>query len=81
MGLKQNKADDILRGKNILPPCIHPDIVEVFECLKMDDSIRQAKPVEISTTFDTYKKFWKKKRENISSSMSGIHNGHYIAAA
>ena len=74
-------ADKILTGEYILPLCIHPDIVEVIEFIKMDDAVLREAPVQIHTDFYLFKCFWKNKREKIASSMSKIHNVHYIAAA
>ena len=46
----------------------------------MSDKTKEAKEVNIRTSPKNYNKFWKQGMEKISSSMSLIHNGHYIAA-
>ena len=74
-------ADDILQGRISLTPCISPHIIEFFYHLKITNTILDSKPIKASTTFENFKNFWKKGRERISSSMLGIHNGHYVAAA
>ena len=58
------EAELILKGKYVLPPVIHPDIVEFFEHVKMDPRILADKPVETNTTSSSFTSFWKifKKR-------------------
>ena len=75
------EADKVLQGTFLFPPVINPDIVEFSDCIKMSDEIKNAPPIKIETTYEDYYKFWKQGREKISSSMSGIHNGHHIAAS
>ena len=74
------EAELILKGEYVLPPVIHPDIVEFFEHVKMDPRILADEPVETNTTSSSFTSFWKKCREKISSSISKLHNGHYIAS-
>ena len=59
---------------------VHPNIVEFFEFLKMEENIACEPPVSAYQSVEDYKKYWKKFRERVMSSYSGIHNGHYIAA-
>ena len=73
-------VDDILRGTFVFPPMIHPDIIEFFDHCKMNERIRKAPPVKVTTTKNDFCSFWRPGRERISSSISNIHNGHYIAA-
>ena len=73
-------ADDVLFGDLDIPVCIHPDIIEVLKFMKMDDKIMNSDQVRIDTRFKEFCDFWKPKREKIQSSMSLIHNGHYIAS-
>ena len=73
-------AERILQGNYVFPPVIHLDIVEFFEHIKAADEIMHNKPVQTTTTPINFTSFWKKGRENISFSMSRMHNGHYIAA-
>ena len=75
------EAEEILRGNYMFPPVIHPDIVEFFHHIKMTDEILRNEFVRTDTTPEEYVNFWKQGREKISSSMSGMHNGHYIAAS
>ena len=49
--------------------------------MKMDPRIAANGPLRNGATTFEFKKFWKRSREKISSSRSGIHNDHYIAAA
>ena len=59
---------------------IHPDIIELFAYLEMHDEIKETPAVEVQSTPYNYNNFWCQGREKIASSMSLIHNGHYIAA-
>ena len=74
------QAEAILTGTCVLPPVIHPDIIEFIEHLKMPPEILQDEPVQTETTPSAFVSFWKKGREKIVSSMSKLHNGHYIAS-
>ena len=80
MGLSE-AADDILRGTFIPPEDTDDDTKEVIRHMKMDPRIAANGPIRNGTTTFEFKKFWKRSREKISSSRSGIHNGHYVAAA
>ena len=47
----------------------------------MHEDIIQKGPIRNGCTTQEFQKFWKTPRERVSSSISGIHNGHYISAA
>ena len=74
-------AKEILKGTFKFPPVVHPDIIEFFQHMKISDEVMNAPPVKTTTRLDDFCSFWKAGREKIASSMSTIHNGHYIAAA
>ena len=59
---------------------IHPEIIEFFDHMKILKDVMEAPPVKTTTFLEDFCNFWKAGREKISSSMSTIHNGHYIAA-
>ena len=73
------EAEEILLGDYVFPRVVHPDIIKFFQHVKMTDDILKGDFVQTDTTPEEYVSFWKQGREKISSSMSGMHNGHYIA--
>ena len=74
-------VEKILDGTYVFPPVIHPDIIEFFEHCRMTKETKNMDAVKTNTRPDTFTSFWRPRRERISSSSSGIHNGHYIAAS
>ena len=46
----------------------------------MDNTVRQRPPVTLSTSNSKFCSFWRQGQEFILSSISKMHNGHYIAA-
>ena len=46
----------------------------------MSEIIKNSPPIRIESTSAYFKSFCNKIKENISSSMSGIHKGNFIAA-
>ena len=73
-------AEEILQGNFTFPPVIHPDIIEFFDHMKISKAVMEAPPVKTTTFLEDFCSFWKAGQEKISSSMSTIHNRHYIAA-
>ena len=73
-------AEQIILGTYVPPPVIHPDIVQLLEHLKMPPEVLQGEPVDTETTSNAFVSFWRSGREKIQSSMSTMHNGHYIAS-
>ena len=73
-------AEEILQGTFVFPPVIHPDIIEFFSHMKISYDVMNAPEVNTTTYMEDFCSFWKAGREKIVSSMSKIHNGHYIAA-
>ena len=49
--------------------------------MKIDEKNLQSGSLRNGCTTHEFQQFWKKPREKISSSLSGIYNGYYIAAA
>ena len=47
-------CDLILHGKFVLPPVVHPDIVEFFAHLKMDKKISYEPPVSAYNSTEDY---------------------------
>ena len=74
-------AEVILRRDYKFPPVIHPNIIEFFSFIKMTDEMLQGKFIWMNTACTNFTSFWKAGRKKIFSSMSTIHNGHYIASA
>ena len=46
----------------------------------MGEEMKDAPEIDITSSPINFNKFWRQGRKKISSSMSHIHNGHYIAA-
>ena len=74
-------AEEILHGTFKIPEDLDEDTKTVIKHMKMDESILQNGAIRNGCTTKEFQQFWKKPREKISSSLSGLHNGHYIAAA
>ena len=54
-------AEQILKGINVLPPCIHPKYVKLFKDLKMDEAIANNAEIKLYTKFPLFCSFWKKR--------------------
>ena len=59
--------NDILKGNYKCPPCIHPDIVELFSHMSMPKVIRDEAPVKYDMPSSYYKYYCKPSRERTSS--------------
>ena len=69
-------CEAILEGDWIPPEGTQPWLREYVKNLKVDDNI-QREEIITDITSSEYTKFWKKKRENTSTSPLGLHVGHY----
>lgn len=74
-------AEEILLGQFQIPEELDEDTKTVIRHMEIDDRILQNGPLRNGCTTQEFQQLWKKPREKISSSISGLHNGHYIAAA
>ena len=70
----------ILQGSYRLPPVVHPDIVDFFNHLVINEEINREPPTSAYNSVEDYKAYWKLFREKVASSISKMHNGHYMAA-
>lgn len=80
LGLNQT-ADEILQGTFNPPDTIDDETRNVIQHMRINDRVILQGPLRNGCTTREFQRFWKKRREKISSPMSGIHNGHYISAA
>lgn len=74
-------AEQILQGTWVPPPGTHPATLLLLEEIariwkKMEDG-----EVSIVISPDDFEYYWKRVKEKMSSSYSGLHFGHYKAAA
>ena len=74
-------SEEILQGTFQPPDNIDEETKNVIRHMKMNEDIIQNGPIRNGCTTTEFQKFWKTSREKVSSSISGIHNGHYISAA
>ena len=75
-------AREIITGTYKIPEELDPATKMILEEIgKMGVKILNGEDNEIIITPADFKLFWKRVNEFTSSSMSGIHNGHYKAAA
>ena len=80
LGLNKS-AEEILQGTFIPLEGVDDETCNVIQNMKMDDRIIHHGPLHNGCTTREFQKNWRKPREKILSSMSGIHNGHNISAA
>ena len=73
-------VEEILKGEYVFLPVIYPTIVEFFYHVKITDKIMREKIINSDTKIKKNILFWQQGHTKISSLMSGMHNGHYIAA-
>ena len=74
-------AEEILQGKFEPSDGTDDEIQNVIRHMIMHEDVIQKGPIRNGCTTQEFQKFWKTPRERVSSSISGIHNGHYISAA
>jgi hypothetical protein len=74
-------ARSIIMGTYNIPSNLDPATKLILEEIgKLGIKIVNGKGNEIVITPDNFKRFWRKVNEFTSSSMSGVHYGHYKAA-
>ena len=71
-------CDQILQGTFAPPPGTDPYSARLIQALRSCDSVPSN--TRWSVSFDEYCQFGKRRRETTSSSISGVHFGHYKAA-
>ena len=72
-------ADEILSG-NILQQKQYSRAMQLYLESLQSNTLSQMHIVKPVLSFEEYKSFWKKKRENTVTSPYGLHVGHYKAA-
>jgi len=75
-------ADQILTGTNVCPPGVDEHTWNFIESLKALSSLSLpgAPTKDITFSNEDFQTFWKKCNKRTSSSISGLHYGHYKAA-
>ena len=73
-------VQQILEGEYACPPNLDKYTAAYIRALKMPAAVRRAGRVSDRITPEDWKGAWAKQKERTSSSVSGIHFGHYKAA-
>jgi hypothetical protein len=83
LGLLRNAtaARDMLNGTYVCPPEVDPDMAEFLYSLRIAELDVVLNKTPMTASKDDFQAHWKGVREKTSSSMSGLHVGHYKAAA
>ena len=74
-------ARQILAGTFVPPPGIDAITREFLVSLKASAPLNPANRISCEITHQDFQQHWRKSRERTSSSLSGLHYGHYKAAA
>ena len=74
-------AEEILLGTFPFPPDLDQATIEFLEELKMPECVLDSGPIETDIFVEEHVQYWKRARESIQSSMSGMHFGFYKATA
>ena len=74
-------AQCILNGTYVCPPGVDPDTAEFLYLLRVADPDVILNMIPMTVSKEDFQAHWKHSREWTSSSMSGLHYGHYKAAA
>jgi hypothetical protein len=75
-------ARQIITGTYVIPVDLDPATKMILEEIgRMGVKIVNEEGAEIVITPEDFKQFWRRVNEFTSSSMSGVHYGHYKAAA
>ena len=69
-----------LKGNIFAPPNLDKYTAAYIRALKMPAAVRRTGRVSDRITSEDWKGAWAKQKERTSSSVSGIHFGHYKAA-
>ena len=74
-------ADHILEGTYVCPPGVDQCTREFIESLQITSPIHPEERIGCSVTKEDYIAYWKGFREHTSSSILGLHVGHWKVAA
>lgn len=72
-------AEQILAGTYECPEGVDEYTRDFLQCLQRPSQIEQDASIDTSISRSDFQDFWKNAKERTSSSMSGLHYGHYKA--
>ena len=74
-------SKQILAGTYVCPPRVDDFTRDFLSCLQISQNIPPGDGIHTSITKDDFQRYWWKAWECTSSSVSGLHFGHYKAVA
>jgi hypothetical protein len=74
------EAHQILAGTYVPPPGIDAITCEFLLALQATTPLNPSNQISCEITHHNFQQHWRKARESTSSSLSGLHYGHYKAA-
>ena len=73
------EAEMIMDGTYVCPPGVDEYTQDFFQCLRRPEWIAPGSQIRTTFTKEDFQAYWKAVSEWISSSISGLHFGHYKA--
>ena len=71
----------ILAGTYACPPGVDDFTKDFLSCLQFSQNVSPDDKIQTSITKEDFQRYWHKARECTSSSISGLHFGHYKSVA
>jgi hypothetical protein len=74
-------AQEILQGNYVVPAEVDDYTMEFLQAIQVSAPLDPQQRLSCEITMEDFQQYWKKPKEQTLSSISGLHYGHYKAAA